>query len=156
MTHLVAIISVHIRYLTHPVFQNVVVSRTFTVQNTSDRCVLSYYWSNIQRVWFVTKTAGRMRFKHNLDDDHDNGVRLRPWTTATTVHSPGDMWAWRNMVEWYGHGKAPAGRSKWSILSTKYFFHDRRDLLHAVKSFGMGPTAFLPLQRKSCYGLCRP
>jgi hypothetical protein len=35
---------------------------------------------------------------------HIDGVRLCLWTVATdgpTVHPPGDIWAWRVMVEWY-------------------------------------------------------
>jgi hypothetical protein len=36
------------------------------------------------------------------------GVRVRLWTAAThlpIVHPPGDIWAWRTMVEWYRQEK---------------------------------------------------
>jgi hypothetical protein len=37
-------------------------------------------------------------------------VRRFLWTADTNgpiVHPPGDIWAWRTMVEWYRQGKAP-------------------------------------------------
>jgi hypothetical protein len=40
--------------------------------------------------------------------DHVHEVRLHLWTPATNepvVHSPGDVWAWRTMMEWYRQGK---------------------------------------------------
>jgi hypothetical protein len=41
--------------------------------------------------------------------DHDDGVRLHLWTATTEpiVHPPGDIWAWRTMVEWHWKGKTP-------------------------------------------------
>jgi hypothetical protein len=35
-------------------------------------------------------------------------------------------------------------------------FHTRRNLWHDVKSYDMGPTALLPLRRKSCHGFLLP
>jgi hypothetical protein len=43
-------------------------------------------------------------------DDHVDGVRQRLCTAATSrpvVHSTGDIWAWRPMVEWCRQGKTP-------------------------------------------------
>jgi len=40
--------------------------------------------------------------------NHVDGVRLRLSTVATNgpiVHPPGDIWAWKNTVEWYRQGK---------------------------------------------------
>jgi hypothetical protein len=45
--------------------------------------------------------------------------------------------------------------SRW-ILPAKFLFHICRVLWHAVNSYDMGPTALLPLRRKSCYGLLSP
>jgi hypothetical protein len=35
-------------------------------------------------------------------------------------------------------------------------FIRRNDILHAVKSYDMGPTALLPLRRKACCGFLSP
>jgi hypothetical protein len=51
-------------------------------------------------------------------DDDVHGVRLRLWTVVTNrpiVHPPGNIWAWRTMVEWYQWGKTPD-------LSTRAFW----------------------------------
>jgi hypothetical protein len=48
--------------------------------------------------------------KHETDDDHVDGVRLRLSTAGTNgpiVHPPDDTWAWRTMVEWYRQVKTP-------------------------------------------------
>jgi hypothetical protein len=42
-----------------------------------------------------------------------------------------------------------------SGLSTKHFFHTRRVLLHAVKSYDMGPPAF-PSERRCAAGFYCP
>jgi hypothetical protein len=55
----------------------------------------------------VTDLSNSMKLSHSLGDDVD-GVRLCLRTAATNGHidhTPGDMWAWRNIVEWYGQGK---------------------------------------------------
>jgi hypothetical protein len=49
-----------------------------------------------------------------------------------------------------------SGRRKLSILSTKYLFNTRRVLLHAVKSYNMGPPHLLPLWKKACSGFLSP
>jgi hypothetical protein len=44
--------------------------------------------------------------KLHYDDDVDR-VRLRLWTAAfneSILHPPGDIWAWRTMVELYREG----------------------------------------------------
>jgi hypothetical protein len=54
--------------------------------------------------------TGRFHIKSIDDDDNArvDGVRLRLWTAATSwpiAHPPGDIWAWRTMVEWYRQRK---------------------------------------------------
>jgi hypothetical protein len=54
----------------------------------------------------------------------------------------------------------PAGE-KWQrnglwIFPTRYLFHTSRVLQHAIKSYDTGPTALLPLWRKSCYRFLLP
>jgi hypothetical protein len=114
-----------------------------------------------------------------MDDDHHhhvNWVRLCLWTAATNgpiVHPPGDIWAWRTMVEWHWQRKTPDlstrvlrqfyqlrhlvvskrnGRKEWEFSLEVFVFMLASDLLHAVKSYDMGPPALLPLQRKACCG----
>jgi hypothetical protein len=109
------------------------------------------------------------------DGDHVNGVRLHLWTAATSgliVHPSCHIWAWRTMVDgvnWGKHLILPPVRSlavlpakpstiklrwyrqrEWWVLSTNYFFHTCRVLLHAIKSYNMRPPALLPLERKVC------
>jgi hypothetical protein len=48
--------------------------------------------------------------KLTRDDDHIDRVRLYLRNAATNgsiVHPPGDIWAWRTIVEWDQKGKTP-------------------------------------------------
>jgi hypothetical protein len=97
--------------------------------------------------------------------------------TPPIVHTPGDMWAWRSMVEWYCQVKIPdsSTRALWQSYKqlpsskaggsgegNKFYltnfasFIVRRVLLHAVKSYGMGPPALLPLRKKECCRFLSP
>jgi len=81
--------------------------------------------------------------------------------------SPGDIWAWRTMVDVdWGKPKirsperslailpsyqsnSKLGGSGWSKLWIFYFSHT---LLDVAKSYNMGPPALLPFQKKVCCG----
>jgi hypothetical protein len=100
--------------------------------------------------------------------DHDDGVRTRLWTAATsgpTVHPPSGTWAWGTMVEWYRQikllirprqlsgdhtshlvARKRNGRRKWPIWRCEILLFTlfKRFVLHA----DMG----LPLRRKSRCG----
>jgi hypothetical protein len=81
--------------------------------------------------------------------------------------SPGDIWAWRTMVEWYWQGKPDSStKALWksyqqghlvanqeemmnfALQSISFILH--RVLAHAVKSYDMGFLALLPLQKNVC------
>jgi hypothetical protein len=56
---------------------------------------------------------------------HVNGVRQCLWTAATNgpiIHSPGDLWAWGAMVEWYWWGKLKNSEKN---LSQCHFVHHK-------------------------------
>jgi hypothetical protein len=112
-------------------------------------------------------------------NDYVDWMRLCLWTATTNgpiVHPPGDIWAWKTMLDVVDWGKLPirppegslailpaepsssksggSGQRVWWILSTEYFFHTHRVLLHALKSYNMEPPALLPLRRKVCLVGC--
>jgi hypothetical protein len=116
-----------------------------------------------------------VRSSYITDDDDVDPARLSLWTAATNgpiVHSPGDIWAWRNTVEWYRQSKTDSStRALWqycqhlpssevggtrdgndTFFLTTYLFILRKVQQHVVKPFDMGPTALL-LRTKSCCGL---
>jgi len=67
------------------------------------------------------------------DDEHVDGVRLCLWTAATngpTVHYPGDIWAWRTMVEWWcRQRKTPdsSTRALWQSYQQRHLVASRRN-----------------------------
>jgi hypothetical protein len=52
----------------------------------------------------------RSQMPYDDEEEDADGMRLRLWTAATNrpiVNLAGDIWAWRNMVEWYRQEKTP-------------------------------------------------
>jgi hypothetical protein len=66
-------------------------------------------------------------------DDHVDGVRLRLWTAATNVaicHLPGDIWAWRTMVEGYRQGKTDSStRAFWQSYQQNHVTAKQEELM---------------------------
>jgi hypothetical protein len=66
-----------------------------------------------RRSWLKVARMIERHIKHGGQGDrrlvvHVGGVRLCLWTAANNsplVHSPGDIWTWGAMVEWYWQGK---------------------------------------------------
>jgi hypothetical protein len=112
--------------------------------------------------------------------DHVDGMRLRLWTATTNgpiVYPSGGIWAWKTMVEWYRQRKTSdsalelpgnptssrivasrrSGWNKWWIRPWKVsLFIRSKWFLHTIKSYDMGPSNLLSLQRRVCCAFLSP
>jgi hypothetical protein len=95
-------------------------------------------------------------------DERVDEMRLRLWAEAISrpvVHLPGDIWAWKTVVEWCRHRKTPYSSTRACcqfcqqihlvarkrnirrklIWPCEVFFHTRKWYLYDVKSYDLGP-----------------
>jgi hypothetical protein len=143
-------------------------------------------------IWFTVVACVLHMLEHIVTCIHIHNMLISCWWSCrwgeTTFlnyshqraycSSPGDIWAWRTMVEWCRQKKTPDSytRALWQFYHQSDLIGSRRngqrelwiwpcelflfilasDFVNAVKPYDMGPPALLLLRRKLCCRLLSP
>jgi hypothetical protein len=110
------------------------------------KCFLIWWTLNISVMIFTcyscSSITAPIMFMITLTKQHDTmmmmiRVRLHLWTAATSrplVYLPGDIWAWRTMVEWCWQKKTPdsSTRALWQSYQDSCLVASRRNLVKGM------------------------